>query len=216
VGLGWKEVGVIDRSGKFHIGARFERAPDGAFSGGLCPVWLGVATTKKNQSEDQFGYIDTSGVIVIPPQFAAAATFSEGMAAVMKGDKVGFIDRSGRVTIQPRFELKMGERRLPSFSEGLAPVRLDGRCGFIDSTGRFAIEPRFQSAVEFHGGLALVEVDDKMGYIDKQGRTIIAPKFNRAGSFEDGIARVEVGPGQWGYIRRDGSFIWNPVLGAAH
>lgn len=210
-----KHWGVIDRSGNFRISPRFEREPVGNFSGGLCPVWLGPTMKQKNDSEDQFGYIDTSGVTVIPAQFAAAASFSEGAAAVMIGRKVGFIDHSGRVIIEPRFG---GERydHLPRFSEGLAAVKLEGRCGYVDLSGKLVIEPQFDSADDFHDGIAMVASHDSVGYVDKLGRMVIPPQFNRAEPFEDGIARVEVRFGLWGYIRRDGSFIWNPVPAAGH
>ncbi|HZN59431.1 MAG TPA: WG repeat-containing protein [Planctomycetota bacterium] len=210
-----KQWGVIDRSGRFRVDPRFQQAPEGNFSSGLCPVWLSVATGKKNKSEDLVGYIDTSGVTVIPAQFAAAASFSEGEAAVMKGGKVGFIDRSGNMTIVPRFE-RGRDGRLPRFTEGLAAVNLEGRYGFVDPSGKLVIEPQFESADEFHDGLALVVSGDKIGYIDKAGRMVIAPQFSRGDSFQNGIARVEVRPWLWGYIRRDGSFIWNPVPGAGH
>ena len=126
-----KQWGAIDRSGRFRVKARFQEAPKGDFSNGLCPVWLGATTNKQSEPRDQYGYIDTSGVTVIPAQFAAAASFSEGKAAVIKGDRVGFIDPSGRVSIEPRFE-RGGHERPPRFSEGLAAVKLDGRYGFVD------------------------------------------------------------------------------------
>ena len=200
--------GVIDRKGNYRITPRFAERPTGRFSEGLCPVWLGAPKPKKNESEEQFGYIDTTGAIVIPAQFGAAASFSEGVAAVMKGNKTGFIDRSGRVIIEPRFD-----RSLSGFSEGLAAVCLDGGYGFIDASGKVVIEPRYQAVYAFHDGMAVARIGDKAGFIDKAGRMVIEPQFNRADSFEDGIARVELRPGLWGYIRRDGSFIWNPVAG---
>jgi hypothetical protein len=208
-----KHWGVIDRSGTFRIRPRFEREPKGNFSGGLCPVWLGATMKQNNESEDRYGYIDTSGITVIPAQFVAAASFSEGAAAVMIGRKVGFIDHSGRVIIEPRFGGEL-YGRLPRFSEGLAAVTLDGRYGYVDTSGKLVIEPQFESADDFHGGLAMVVSHDSVGYVDKRGRMVIPAQFDRGEPFKDGIARVEVRSGLWGYIRRDGSFIWNPVPAA--
>jgi hypothetical protein len=65
-------------------------------------------------------------------------------------------------------------------------------------------------------GWPWVVADGKTGYIDESGRMLIAPQFNRAEPFNSGIARVEASPGLWGYIRRDGSFIWNPVPANGH
>jgi hypothetical protein len=133
----------------------------------------------------------------------------------MIGRKVGFIDHSGRVIIEPRFGGEL-YGRLPRFSEGLAAVTLDGRYGYVDTSGKLVIEPQFESADDFHGGLAMVVSHDSVGYVDKRGRMVIPAQFDRGEPFKDGIARVEVRSGLWGYIRRDGSFIWNPVPAAGH
>jgi hypothetical protein len=44
-----------------------------------------------------WGYIDTQGQWVIPPQFDFAGSFRNGLAEVQSGAKQGYIDRSGRV-----------------------------------------------------------------------------------------------------------------------
>jgi hypothetical protein len=43
----------------------------------------------------KWGFIDSSGNIVIGPQFDGAMDFKEGYAAVMVGHKWGFIDANG-------------------------------------------------------------------------------------------------------------------------
>ena len=48
-----------------------------------------------------FGFINTTGAIVIKPQFEGAYDFSEGKARVRKGDKWGFIDLKGMFVIKP-------------------------------------------------------------------------------------------------------------------
>ncbi len=225
-GLGGK-WGLIDRTGKYLIEPRFRIEPS-SFSEGLSPVWEwedGAWSTE--ESVERFIYVDTSGATVIPGRFRGAGAFSEGLAPVVKDGKLGFIDRSGQMTIAPQFEWGSVNlnTRLPTFSEGLAPVRLGSGYGFIDRAGRIALKPLYEQSNEsaafnstdpdkemvFREGLAAVTLQDGIGFIDKSGRMVIAPQFTRVDSFEDGIARVEVKFGHWGYIRRDGTFIWHPL-----
>ena len=64
----------------------------------------------------RWGYIDTTGTLVIPLQFDRAAPPSDGLALVEVSGKWGYIDKSGKTVIKPQF----GEAR--SFADGLAAV----------------------------------------------------------------------------------------------
>ena len=77
----------------------------------------------------QYGYIDTSGNIVIQPQYTDAGMFSEGLACVVKGGKWGYIDTEGNEVIPFIYD------NANLFSNGLAEVSLNGKIGFIDKTG---------------------------------------------------------------------------------
>jgi hypothetical protein len=74
-------------------------------------------------SNSKWGFIDTSGTLIIQDQFYRAGNFSEGLAWVEKkeqflffvlSDTYGFIDKSGEVVIPYQFD------RAGNFSEGLA------------------------------------------------------------------------------------------------
>ncbi|HAA27993.1 MAG TPA: hypothetical protein DCE56_10440 [Cyanobacteria bacterium UBA8553] len=62
-------------------------------------------------------YVPGMEFVVIPPQFAQADSFSEGLARVKIGNKWGYIDKKGKLVIQPQFD------EAASFSEGLALVK---------------------------------------------------------------------------------------------
>ena len=69
------------------------------------------------QQNGKWGYIDSTGKIVIKPQFVSAEEFSEGLAAIEnEHGKHGFIDESGAIVIEPKFD------NWTDFSEGLAAV----------------------------------------------------------------------------------------------
>src|SRR5262249_38793674 len=112
-----------------------------------------------------YGYIDSTGKLVIKSQFYTMG-FSDGLAAVLIYDKWGYIDKTGKMVIEPKFEYKPNIIN-QDFSEGLAAVGIKGKWGFIDKTGKIAIEPQFDYATRFFEGLSAVSIKGKWGFIDK-------------------------------------------------
>ena len=193
------------------------------FSEGLAAVKIGK----------KWGYIDQQGKLVINPQFIRAENFSEGLAAVLDvSGRWGYINKTGNFAIKPRFNHVLEFTTPPGkFSQGLAAVGADNgtrRWGYINQRGEFVIKPRFDSGYAgcgyFSEGLAWVTVGCELkkqdlttgqyGYINPAGTFVIKPMFNFAAEFSGGLAKVQIddssvfGPGKWGYINKDGQFIW--------
>ena len=80
------------------------------FQQGLSPVQVGLSR------EPLWGYVDTTGHMVIKPDFSEARGFVNDLAAAKKGDKFGYIDRTGELVIPARFDNAF------AFSGGLARV----------------------------------------------------------------------------------------------
>ena len=112
----------------------------------------------------RYGYVDTTGAVVIQPQFDGAFDFSEGLAVVAVKEngatKYGYIDKTGAWVIQPQFD------NAGFFSEGLAAVGVrtsgtdsdptwitDYSWGYIDKTGTLVIPMQYQTADAFSGGV---------------------------------------------------------------
>jgi hypothetical protein len=186
----------------------------------------------------KYGYIDSSGVIVIPPQFARAKAFSEGLAAVaipnaeaivdkygqrLQPLKWGFIDETGEIVIPPRFS------EVGRFSEGLAWVEafsqrsqsefgLDEH-GYIDRSGKIVIPTTLSFLFEPHGvddgqadfkdGLALIKQGGKYGFIDKTGRRLPWPNLDEARAFSEGLAMVRIGD-KYGFVDTAGRLALKP------
>ena len=153
--------------------------------------------------DDECGYIDKTGKIVIEPQFEICGRFIEGIAAVKIDGKWGYIDKSGKFIIEPQFDAIGNIGNIAhilhcigitdyngyspntspefyshsdwSFPEGFSLVWLDKRFGYIDRTGKIGIQPQYDWASEFSGGLAMVRVGNKYGYIDATGKYIWEP-----------------------------------------
>jgi len=146
---------------------------------------------------DKFGYIDSTGKVVIPPTFRYlggnhGAEFHDGLLEIAVSDGV-YVDKSGKKVIDKGFH------RGWDFSEGLAVAnrKEERKWGYIDTTGEFAISPRFDWSPNdyvwpFQDGYAKIKVAGKFGYIDRSGEFVIPPKFLEAESFRNGMARVIV------------------------
>ncbi|HEU5181157.1 MAG TPA: WG repeat-containing protein [Candidatus Polarisedimenticolia bacterium] len=97
------------------------------FSEGMARVKIG----------EKYGFINTSGKIVIPAQFEDADDFSDGMARVQKSGKWGYVDKSGQLEIPLEYDLAT------SFGDGLALVKDGKKRGWIDKNAQFVIPAKF-------------------------------------------------------------------------
>jgi len=222
-------VDIIDKMGNVVLQTSFSEAQK--FTEKFAPV---AAPTGKN-SQLLWGFIDTSGKVVVDPAFQAAHSFEEGLAAVEVEHKGwGYIDHTGAFTIPAAFH------RADDFSEGLAAVEftapkpLTGKAaheahalqkdwGYIDRTGAHAIPPAYVTAQQFYEGLAAVEIEgevvpdnpgaknprmtrhSKWGFIDRTGRLVIAGPFEEVLRFSGGLAPVKQN-GLWGFVDTAGAF----------
>lgn len=158
--------------------------------------WLGIGWKKSEQTS----------------QPVATQGFSEGLAAVQKGERWGYIDTSGKEII-PATYYNVG-----NFQDGIAPVMFVMRPAFtyayIDRNNEFAITPHLvcTEAYPFYYGanLALIrKVNNgvfKNGYVDKLGMISIPFIYDDAGVFREGYAPVEKN-GKWGYIDEKGKVV---------
>lgn len=104
--------------------------------------------------------------------FDDIAPFSEGLAAVRKGNQWGFINTGGDLVIEFRSDLVWQKEAVKNKADvrGIAYPRFkNGRCmiqkqleeekivmyGFIDPSGKVVIEPEYLNLTEFDGDYAL-------------------------------------------------------------
>ena len=90
----------------------------------LCGVLLLTTVVTGFAAEQaQCGFIDKTGKVVIPLQFADASGFHEGLSAIQTEEdgKYGYIDKAGKLVVPPQFATEH------EFSEGLAAVCVPAR-----------------------------------------------------------------------------------------
>lgn len=133
-------------------------------------------------------------IVQLTPEFIKAieqydelSLYSEGYAAVRKGELWGYIDTWGREVIPCKYYCAY------PFHEGYAAVCKNGRRGYIDTWGREVIPCKYEEANPFHEGLASVKLSfgDGWAFIDTLGQVVISPltdtwEMNLPGEFSDG------------------------------
>ncbi|MBP1609548.1 MAG: hypothetical protein H6Q04_1783 [Acidobacteria bacterium] len=202
-----KRLGYIDLGGKVKVTLALEGEVRGkvtkegfdpdyivypkSFSEGLAPVLV----------SGQWGFLDTTGNLAIPPKFKEIHGFSESVAGVqMLDSSCGFIDKTGNMVIPGPFQ------SVCSFSEGTACVEARGKWGYIDGRGKAVIPYAYDEALPFSNGYAAVKKGSKWGYIDAKGSKAISFKFDLALPFGEGLAKVFV-EGKQVYIDKTGKQI---------
>lgn len=148
----------------------------------------------------KWGYLDTSGRLVIPSIYDHARDFSEGLAAVNSNGKWGYINKEGSIAIKPAF------RSAYEFKDGVARVQeMNKKYGFINQKGEFLIDPIHDEVYDFSNGLARLKSGIEYVYIHRSGDTVIHNGFTIAGNFKSGFAKVF--KGAFGLIDTTGHFI---------
>ena len=173
------------------------------------------------RSSIRWGYMDTTGRIVIPMRYERAQDFSEGLAAVEIDGRWAFIDRTGNEVIPARFI------SVYNFKSGMARVEIaPGSWRYIDRSGKIVIDLEFKygfEALDFNEGLASIYIEDpirfeclnkvfqnlrddynnskgyiaskfcgRWGFINPTGAIVIEPQFIEAFDFSEGLAAVRV------------------------
>jgi len=151
---------------------------------------------------EQYGYINYEGKVIVEPCCSFAYEFSDGMAGAFitqkskslfgkKKEKTEFVyfDTQGNIAIRDK-SIEKGN----SFFEGFAMVFIKRakKWGFIDKSGKIVIAPQFDQEYSsgFSEGLVDVCKGDKWGYINVRGEQIIPFEFDRTTLFHDDYAIV--------------------------
>ena len=157
----------------------------------------GRAAVKKN---DQWGFIDTLGNLVIDYQFDNVVDgFREKVAAVESNEEWLFIDMYGNLFLRDNYQ------QVYSFSEGYAAVKKNDQWGFVDKEGRLVIDFQYEEVGNFsEGKVAVMKNFDncrKWAYVNTENDIVIDyelydqadGRMEMVGEFHDGYSMVSKG-----------------------
>ena len=173
---------MTDKHGKT-IGAPCDSILTG-FVNGLCCVKI----------KGKWGYINTSGDMIIKPQYDYARVFTEnGVARVKKGKEYFFIDKAGN-------QILKYDNIFTGFSKNRAAVLIDGEKLLINRQGEVICKINADKIYSFRDdNYAVIVKNDKASLIDTLGNIVIATEYQSIGVFNNGIAPV-VKDGKVGFI----------------
>lgn len=210
------KVGYIDPKGNIVIPLQFDWNYSVEFDWAGSVEWWGVRKAC-NFSEglamvlvgNKYGYINTVGEMVIPPQFTAVdhtSSFRRGLARINMENKFGFINRDGGFVIPPRYDF------VSSFmiEDSAAIAEVGGKRGLINRKGDWIISPTFDWIIYTNGSNSIgVKVEEKWGFIDWKGNFVISPKFEGITAFNEEFSWVKIDK-KWGLIDADENIIIRP------
>jgi hypothetical protein len=181
---------LIDRSGKLIANIPFRVLGD--FHQGLLRVQASGRTDESGRRlPTTYGFVDTEGKVVIPPQFMPAGEFPDNPAdlpvAGLERDWCYF-DRTGKIII--RVSMGTNLRNADLFANGRLRVKEGFTWGYKDASGKWAIPPKYNDAENFADGLARVQDGTKWITINVEGRPVPENK-NKLKAIEpvsDGLA----------------------------
>ena len=150
---------------------------------------------------NNYGFINYYGELIIEPIYSKAGTFFDDIATVMLDDKWLLINKEERVISEVDADY------LSSFSDGLALIRRNGKMGYINTSGETVIDCTYYRAQPFSEGRAVVSKGydenfiETFFYIDKLGKNLNDQEYLDANSFNEGYAIVEISNDQNGVYR---------------
>jgi hypothetical protein len=158
------------------------------FSEGLYPL----------QHAGKWGYIDTSGKVVIPfiwDEVDLFRGFRGGIALVKKGTMWGVINRHCGLVSPPVWQDM--DYADPDGKTGLLKVAKEGKWGLIDFQGKVVAEPAWDEIRGFEGGVSPVRSGGKDRVeLSKMGQARTLEDYGRWGFIDTG-GRVVATPDRW-------------------
>lgn len=149
-----------------------------------------------------YGYIDSTGAVVIPPKFKGAGEFSEGLAPVREKGYYGYIDETGKYVLPAIYDYA------ESFKEGLAKIYIDGNANIIDKTGKLKINFITSEIKDYTGSLVKVKSSkNNWGVVKLNGNLIIDTIYDQISDISEGIYIISNYNGPYSAIDSNGTII---------
>ena len=142
--------------------------------------------------EQQHGFLNLKGNVVIKPELEFADDFSEGLAVFGEKDPkgneykllYGYMNKKGKIVLPAIYD------KAYNFSDGLADVVIGDSLFFIDKKGNKILRFRskfnsdynsfgdmFEYTHGFKNGIAIIIQNNKFAWIDKKGNYVIPPLY---------------------------------------
>ncbi len=163
-------------------------------------------------ADKQWGFVNTSGKIVIQAKFLSVGYFSNGLAWAKTSDnKIGYIDTDGNWVIKPGFDVAKEFDK----STGLARVKTGEKWAYTNKAGEISTMSDSEVISDFSDGLAEGKKNGKIGFYNAKCVWEIEPQFDGVRDFKNGFAAAKKGE-KWGMINKQGDWVIQPIYDGIH
>ncbi len=122
----------------------------------------------------RYGFIDTSGAVVVQPIYDQAKNYHSGRAFTKKEDQYIWLDLNGK---EIKDFNKIIFEEIGPFSEGFSLVKVFDEYGYIYPDSSFFVSPQFSEATPFFNQLASVSNSEQFGYVYTNGADDIVRQY---------------------------------------
>ncbi|MBZ0202526.1 MAG: WG repeat-containing protein [Ignavibacteria bacterium] len=152
-----------------------------------------------------YGYINSTGKIIIPPKYKGAGEFSEGLAPVRENGYYGYIDMEGKYVIDPKFDYGN------NFSNGFAIIYVNSKSNYIDRFGRSLLAIEYLYLSPFENDKAMIcTFSGKYGIINSEGKVIVDTNYKEISKLRNGFFVAQDYNNEYTMIDSIGNIIVHP------
>lgn len=149
----------------------------------------------------EWGYIDTSGTVIIPPQYTFAREMVNDVGIVECDGKWGMINKLGETLIPCRYDQV---EFLENTDHKIIRIYVQRpKYGLIDTLGQLAVNAIYDEIGTVNEGRLAVKRNGLWGFVNHKGIEVIPCRFREVAAFSGGLAAVKLGQ-YWGYIDKQG------------
>ena len=150
-----------------------------------------VASLFPMVEQGRWGFLDSTGAVVVAPRFAQVQEFAEGLAPVREAGHYGFMDGNGRMVLAQAYGYAS------SFHHGLAVVQQDSTPQLIDRMGHLVPlaatykELAWQPGLDGGGTWVGILASHRRQLLATTGKLLNSHVFNRIGQLSSNRVVVE-------------------------
>ena len=167
-------------------------------------VWESALPFSENKAgvsqKGLYGYIDTTGSVVIALQFSQVAPFSEGLAGVRTQKRWGLINDKGTVVLKPTYA------GIKTFQNGLCAVQKGSVWGLINPSGEVILRIKYSEIGDFDPIFhrAWIRLNKLWGLVAATGDIVLKPSWGKHDEFSGNTLCRVAYQNRYGYIDSNG------------
>jgi len=163
----------------------------------------------------KFGYMDSTGHIVIKPKYCKVGEFYEGLARVEESPSQPiYINTFGKAIYNPPIN---NISFLSKFSNGYGYIAIKDGEFYINKTGKI-VSKKYQFVNSFSEGIAMVCDADKLYVINNKLEVLFKMNIDlsnlgpSSGEFHDGLMPIKNIKNEWGYLDKNNIIVIKPMF----